>query len=535
MNRLPKTLIAGLVWALAASTSAAPSNPGAPAAGGIAWHTAASEAEVDAAFAAARSAGKPVFMYWGAAWCPPCNQVKATLFNRQDFIERSKAFEAVYVDGDQPGAQKVGARFHVSGYPTLVLFAPGGQEITRLPGEVEPGRYAAVMTLALGAARPVKQIVAEARSSPSRLGSNDWRLLSFYSWDTDEGQVVAKSELASTLAALASSVPASLGETALRLRLKALAAAPAAGASPPAARASDLAAVLELLGNRGATRVQSDVLSNEAVEIVRALSAPTTAPRAQLLAAYGSAMRRLEEDRTLSRADRLQALMAEVDLARMDRREAAASTGSGPALPAALLRRVRETAARADREIRDGYERQAVITAAAHLLDRAGLGAESDSLLVANLPRSHSPYYLMSQLAGNAKRRGDAPAALRWYARAYESSEGPATRLQWASSYVAALVELAPADEAAIEQATIRMLEDARGQPDAFYERSGRSLQRVAGQLRNWSEGGKHAAAMARLQPRFDALCAAAARSTGEQATCRNLVGSQAPVGGRGA
>ena len=81
---------------------------------------------------------KPVFLYWGAVWCPPCNQVKATLFNRQDFIERSRAFVPVYVDGDSPGAQKLGARFHVSGYPTMLLFSADGTEVTRLPGEVEP-------------------------------------------------------------------------------------------------------------------------------------------------------------------------------------------------------------------------------------------------------------------------------------------------------------------------------------------------------------------------------------------------------------
>ena len=78
---------------------------------GIAWKQAANDGEIDAAFAVAKSENKPVFVYWGAKWCPPCNQVKATLFNRQDFIERSRAFVPVYVDGDSPGAQKIGARF----------------------------------------------------------------------------------------------------------------------------------------------------------------------------------------------------------------------------------------------------------------------------------------------------------------------------------------------------------------------------------------------------------------------------------------
>ncbi|MEO5695678.1 MAG: thioredoxin family protein, partial [Burkholderiaceae bacterium] len=63
---------------------------------GVAWRYVSTDAEVDAAFALARAADKPLFLYWGATWCPPCNQVKATIFNRQDFIERSRAFVPVY-------------------------------------------------------------------------------------------------------------------------------------------------------------------------------------------------------------------------------------------------------------------------------------------------------------------------------------------------------------------------------------------------------------------------------------------------------
>ena len=82
------------------------------------------------------------------------------------------------------------------------------------------------------------------------------------------------------------------------------------------------------------------------------------------------------------------------------------------------------------------------------MLGQAGLWKDSDALLKASLTKSHSPYYLMSQLAGNAKKQGRKAEALDWYQKAYESSEGPATRLQWGSSYVSSLVELAPQDEA---------------------------------------------------------------------------------------
>ena len=153
----------------------------------IGWQMASSDAEVDKAFALAKQSGKPVFLYWGAVWCPPCNQVQATLFSRPDFAERSRAFIPVYVDGDKPGAQKVASRFKVVGYPTMIIFKPDGTEITRLPGEVDPERYLLTLTAGLNAQVPVKELIRRGLSKQA-LKPEQWRLLAFYYWDTDEQQ-----------------------------------------------------------------------------------------------------------------------------------------------------------------------------------------------------------------------------------------------------------------------------------------------------------------------------------------------------------
>jgi len=514
----------------AAATTTAAAHADAPAHAGIAWHDAANDAQVDAAFAAARDEHKPVFMYWGAKWCPPCNHVKATLFNRQDFIERSRAFVPVYVDGDSPGAQKIGARFKVSGYPTMVLFNADGKEVTRLPGEVEPARYTEVLTLGMNASRPVGALLADALAHPAALAPSDWRLLAFYSWETDQQQVIAKDKLPATMRSLAAACPDTAPDAAMRLRLKALAFAD--GKAPAKVDAAPRAAVLALLADPAKTREQTDMVSNYASEIVRAMSAKGSAERKTLVAAFDGALERLVTDTTLSRADRTQALIARVDLVRIDEPEESSAKPAAPRakahLPDALVAEVREHVARVDREITDGYERQAVITAAAYLLERAGLGDESDALLKANLAKSHSPYYLMSELASNAKKRGDKAEALRWYREAYEKSEGPATRLQWGASYIAALVELAPNDEQAIEAATTQLWSEAAAQPDAFYMRSGRSLQKVGEKLQTWNKRGAHRAAMARMETKLGALCTAPTRSDDERATCRKLLATPA-------
>ena len=129
----------------------------------------------------------------------------------------------------------------------------------------------------------------------------------------------------------------------------------------------------------------------------------------------------------------------------------------------AVVEAVRDAAARNDREITDPYERQAVVTGDAFALGYAGLWPESDALLKSNLAKSHSPYYLMSQLGSNARKLGRNDEALRWYAQAFEKSEGPATRLQWGAGYLAALVDLAPRDAAKIEKTASRPRSSAAG------------------------------------------------------------------------
>ena len=114
------------------------------------------------AFASARAQSKPVLLYWGAVWCPPCNQLKATLFKRQDFAERSKSFVAVHLDGDAAGAQKLGTRFKVVGYPTLILFSPDRKELTRLPGEADARAGRAGAAARHGqSGRPVALVLAD--------------------------------------------------------------------------------------------------------------------------------------------------------------------------------------------------------------------------------------------------------------------------------------------------------------------------------------------------------------------------------------
>lgn len=493
--------------ALGALTLAAALALGAPAGAAVklpstqvAWVPAAAPADIDRAFATARAANKPLLLYWGATWCPPCNQLKATLFNRQDFAALSKSFVAVHIDGDRPGAQKLGQQFKVRGYPTLVLFRPDGTELTRLPGEAEAAQVMELLRLGLADGRAVKDVLADARAGKP-IAAAEWRLLAFYSWETDDESLLAGTDAASVLAQLAPASAAAGAETATRLWLKAVAASD----DGKGLKADDAvrARVRQVLADAAQVRAHADVIGGSAPAMVRAL-ADTPEARQPWVAAFDPALRRLQADASLARADRLSALVSRIELARIElpRRELR------PVLPEPLLHELRDHVAAADRGITDGYERQAVITTAAWALEQAGLMEDSDALLKANLAKSHSPYYLMADLADNAKKRGDKAAALDWNAQAFDKSEGPATRLQWGARYLGMLVELAPQDAQRVERVAAQLFDEAAAMPDAFEARSGRSLQRIGGHLSGWAKGGAHGDAMKRLQRQLDDVCA---------------------------
>jgi thioredoxin-related protein len=486
--------------------------PGTHAEAGIDWY----KGDVDSAFSYAKKHNQPLFLYWGAVWCPPCNQVKATVFNRQGFIERSRFFVPVHLDGDSPSAQKLGARFKVRGYPTMILFRPDGTEITRLPGEVDSERYLQVLELGMNAGRSVKDTLNTALAGDAKLTNDDWRLLAYYSWDSDDQQLLSAKALPSTLQRLAAACPP--GDTALHLGLSALAAA--AAATPEDRPALDQAAanelVLKVLGDARIAHDNMEILVNSASNIVNLISAPKSEPRTRLVNAWNLALKRLADDTTLSKADRLSAIDAEVTLARLD-------TPQG-ALAPALLQEVRQRVADADHATTDLYERQSVIYTAAETLTDAGLLDESDTLLKAELKRSHAPYYHMLKLAANAKKRGDNAAALDWYEQAYHAAKGPATRLQWGSTYLNSLLELAPDDEKRITQTAESVVREVGTTQNAFYERNRVALEKLGHKLIAWNAEGRHDAVFQHVRKELNGVCSKLPANDPQRATCASVL-----------
>jgi thiol-disulfide isomerase/thioredoxin len=466
---------------------------------------------VEAAFAAAKAQNKPLFLYWGAIWCPYCNQVKATLFNRADFAERAKNFIPVELDGDSPEGQKLGAHFKVRGYPTMILFKPDGTEITRLPGEVDAARYLQVLSLGISAERPVRETLAAALKG-KELKPEEWRLLAYYAFEADEASGVPADALPDVLAKLARAVPAKEPELATRLALKALSAKAELTPQPKLAGAAAAQLIDKVLDSPAEVRGNFDLIVANPDKVISLVTPPGDARKA-LAAKWDAALTGLSLNASLSTTDRLSATGARVALARID----------GAKLPEALAKLLGEQVHQADTNTRNGYERHSVIYTAAGILGEAGLLDASDALLKAELKRSSTPYYFMRMLGGNAKKRGDKTAALKWYEDAWTAASGGATRLQWGGGYIAGLIDLAPADSSAIEAATVKLFDEAGKTPDAFYERNRAVLEKTAKKLVEWSAANKQAAVIARLKAKLDSVCKALPEGDAQHPVCAAL------------
>lgn len=106
----------------------------------IPWKT-----DFDAAKAEAAKSGKPVFAYFGATWCGPCQSLKKTTWADPRVEQALRAYVAVHVDvDDHPDL----ARRYVptpsnpqGGIPAFRVLDRDGQVVKELTGAVPPDEF----------------------------------------------------------------------------------------------------------------------------------------------------------------------------------------------------------------------------------------------------------------------------------------------------------------------------------------------------------------------------------------------------------
>ena len=459
----------------------------------IAWR----EGDVDDALAEARETGKPVMLYWGAKWCPPCNRLKSTVFKDPAFIAQTRRFVPVHLDGDTAGAQHWGERFGIRGYPTVIILRADGSEIARLSGAASG--LADTLRVAAGRSTPIDQLFTKAETTPQALSSDDWQLLAALDWQNDPRHFDDPKRLSGLLSRLAGAAP----EGPLKRRFTLLSLSVGIDPGPDGkytltpAQAAQIEQVLPAVFSHADEVVANrQVLSYALPPLVAAL--PDAAQRATLGTALTTALDRVYTDNSLPLPDRLGTVDADILLAKAK---------DGKVSPA-VLAKVRDRTHWADANAKDTMVRQSVISDAADLLHQAGDDAGAKTLLEAELKRSASPYYYMLDLAGLAEDEKNAPEAIRWARKAYETSEGPATRVQWAIEYSKTVLRQAPADKAQVEASAAAVIDELGKNPDDYYQRTRVKVAAWGAQLHKWSDAHHGQAVLVKLDTKMAGVCA---------------------------
>ena len=462
--------------------------------------------DVNEAFAQAKAEQKPLFLYWGAVWCPPCNQLRSTVFKDPAFIDMSRSFIAVYLDGDSEGAQRWGEHFGAIGYPTLIVFGPDGEERTRLTSGMALERYPQALQAALEQSQGIQAVLERARTQPQTLDVAQWQLLANTAWDADDGRLLGKNAPATALLELARHCPESASAACLRLSLLAsIAALDAPGTAP------DISNLKRILDDAALSRDNLSELQYYGVELSAA--APSE-QQPELRAALRALAQSSFADTTLPLKARMLATRLHMDLMRNN-------AGELPTDDSTLQALVRERASWADQAAETPVERQALIYNAAWYLHQVSLSDEAVSLLQAELERSVAPYYYMSYLAAIEKDRGNHTRSLGWSARAWQLASGPATRTQWGVQHVLNLLALAPEQTKIIQTVVNQVLDGVAQARDGYYQRTRMRMQRLFLALKDWAkEDADRKAAAEALNQRITALCAQS------QTDCSDLAAS---------
>ncbi len=471
--------------------------PKAEAEDHIAWY----DGDVESAFAYAKSEGKPLFLYWGAVWCPPCYYLKHTVFQRPEVMEKIHQFVPVYMDGDMEDAQIWGEEYDVQGYPTTILFTPDGTEFRRMPSALEAEAYAGVLEQALADMRPVKDAYEAAMAAePGAADPKDLAILAYYAWDQDSQLDLEDADKLAAYKALWEKTPEDMALEKSRFLMRYLVEAVSQWDEesgepvfPAEERAGLAAAMTAVLDDPEQRQVNFSDFMYWSREMAAAFHPEDGPERQAFVDHYAAVMEAAEDDTSLAYEQRIGAMFPALELYRLQN---PAAEGEEVVFPDELKARIKDKVMAADAAVTDEGVRQSLMSDLSWILQDAGMNEEAEALLTASMEKSVAPYYFMSDMADLVENDGRTEEAISWYKRAYESTdaeaEGGMTRFRWGYSYLRSLLRMTPEDDATIQAESERVLGELLAHDDAFALGNKDRLNSLAGAYNTWNEEGAH-------------------------------------------
>ncbi len=466
------------------------------------------EGTVEEALAHASENDKPVFLYWGAVWCPPCHYLKDKIFVKPEFVAKSRQFVPVYLDGDTDQAQVWGEKFDARGYPTVIILRPDGTEVLRMSTDVPVDDYAHILDLALAATRPMPEVLEQVLTAgPASANPDDLALLAYHSWGQDRAFDLSSPEMLAKVRRLWAETPEELAlprSRFLSLYVDAINAQEEEAEVAAEERAQLLSAVEQILPDP-TLRNSNWYLFAYGLEDVATLLTEEGPERDALVASWLEVAEEAENDESLTTAERLEAFRPRLSASVLER-------GEDDSIPEDLKSAVRERVDWASERTTDATELQSVMNAMAHLLRDSDQKPLAIELLKSRLDDAVAPYYYMGWIGWLENDAGNPEVAVDWYRRSWETSTGPATRLQRGTTYLDRVMAITPDDLDAVRDGARTLVDEHLVDASAFAGRNASRWSRLEGAMQEWAaDNPERLAVLTEVQEMITSTCEVAA------------------------
>lgn len=444
------------------------------------------QGSLDEAFAKSKEEDRPLFLYWGAVWCPPCNELKAQVFSHKQIGRLLSSSIPVYLDGDTEMAQSWADKLLVSGYPTMLVILPDGREVMRISEALSYSEFTQAYNSALSQKNSFSETLERATSGTAT--AIDWRILAYYSWfDAKDIDLLSPAVMSKRLL-LTEKIPDSLVTEKALLSASVLTAAAQIDGEQKTGTNEILTAIKSqsqsLLGNvfrhYGTVRAARGFVVYQYDGVLNFLFKDDPAQKSVWSKKWMDAAESISRDKNLSVDTRLWAVYPKIQ---------SAASQSKKYYPQSLKSEVLKKVQWADRESKTTFERSAVISGAAHLLQEVELISESRDMLKRELKRTKTPWYYQSSLAALEEKLGHKRAALYWSDKARRSAKGRASRIQWTSSDLMRNLRLSDATKPErIRFLVYELYQMATGFEDGFTGRNKYRMQSTAETLKKYPQ-----------------------------------------------
>lgn len=97
------------------------------------------------AAAAAKESNRPLIAIFSASWCPPCQQMKRSVYPSETVQPYHDNFVWAYLDTDEEKNRPLAGKFGVSGIPHIAFLRPDGSMLGHFAGAVSPEQFTEVL------------------------------------------------------------------------------------------------------------------------------------------------------------------------------------------------------------------------------------------------------------------------------------------------------------------------------------------------------------------------------------------------------